>query len=83
MVIKQKIPLLRSSDVTFPCSIMWLADISVRMSQNRICLSKCPDIIVDPAPSDVTRSLHDEPANFVSVPVEGYSTFEFVLLEVM
>lgn len=27
-------------------------------------------MMVDPAPSDVTKSLHDEPANFVSVPVE-------------
>lgn len=70
MVIKQTIPLLRSSEVTFPCSIMWLADISVRMSQNRIRLSKCPDMMVEPAPSDVTRSLHDDPANLVSVPVE-------------
>lgn len=49
---------------------MWLADISVRTSQKRIRLSKCPEIIVDPAPSDVTRSLHDDPANFVSVPKE-------------
>lgn len=63
-------PLLRSRDVTLPCSIMWLADISVRTSQKRIRLSKCPEIIVDPAPSDVTRSLHDDPANFVSVPMK-------------
>lgn len=63
-------PLLRSSDVTLPWSIMWLADISVRTSQKRIRLSKCPEMIVDPAPSDVTRSLHDDPANFVSVPME-------------
>lgn len=61
-------PLLKSSDVTLPCSIIWLADISVRISQKRIRLSKCPEIIVEPAPSDVTRSLHDDPANFVSVP---------------
>lgn len=25
-------------------------------------------MMVEPAPSDVTRSLHDDPANFVSVP---------------
>lgn len=40
------------------------------MSQNRMLLSKWPEMMVDPAPSDVTKSLHDEPANFVSVPVE-------------
>ena len=33
-------------------------------------LSKCPEMIVEPAPSDVTRSLQDDPANLVSVPVD-------------
>lgn len=62
------VPLLRSSDVTLPWSMMWLADISVRMSQKRIRLSKCPEMMVEPAPSEVTRSLQDDPANLVSVP---------------
>ncbi|GBP49903.1 hypothetical protein EVAR_29516_1 [Eumeta japonica] len=59
----------RSSEVTFPCSMMWLAELSVRMSQKRIRLSEWPEMIVDPAPSEVTKSLQEEPANFVSVPV--------------
>lgn len=57
----------KSSDVIFPCSVISLEEQSVRVSQKRIFLSKCPLIIVEPEPSDVTRSLQHEPANLVSV----------------
>lgn len=57
----------KSNDVILPASTISLAEQSVRVSQNRIFLSKWPLMMVDPDPSVVTRSLQLEPANFVSM----------------
>lgn len=62
------LPFVRSSDVTFPWSrISLTSESALLVSQKRIFLSKWPLMIVEPAPSVVTRSLQLDPANFVSV----------------
>lgn len=59
----------KSSEVILPWSMMSLEPDSVLVSQNLMVLSKWPLIMVDPDPSDVTRSLQLEPVNLVSTPV--------------
>lgn len=69
-------PFDKSSDVIFPGNTISLAEQSVRVSQKRIFLSKWPEIIVDPEPSVMTKSLQLEPANFVSMPEKSSSLGE-------
>lgn len=64
----KKLPLDKSSDVIFPGNTISFEEQSVRVSQKRIFLSKWPEIMVEPDPSVMTRSLQLEPANFVSTP---------------
>ena len=72
MIIKKffffLLPLDRSNEVTFPLRRISLALDSDLVSQNRIFLSKWPLMMVEPALSEVTKSLQLEPANFVSMP---------------
>lgn len=65
---KRNSPRDKSSEVTFPSNKMSFELDSALVSQNLILWSKWPLIIVEPAPSEVTRSLQLEPANFVSIP---------------
>lgn len=65
----ENLPRDKSSEVTFPSNKMSFELDSALVSQNLILWSKWPLIIVEPAPSEVTRSLQLEPANFVSIPV--------------
>lgn len=75
------LPRDRSSDVIFPCNRISSEVESDLVSQNLILLSKWPLIIVEPEPSDVTRSLQLDPANFVSIPFNKMNADILVLVK--
>ena len=58
----------RSNEVILPFRAISFVLDSDRVSQNRILRSKWPLMILVPNPSDVTKSLHADPANMVFVP---------------
>lgn len=66
------LPLESEREVILPWSGTSLADCSVRVSQNRIFLSKCPEIMVVAALSEGTKSLQLDPANIVRTPGEEH-----------
>lgn len=67
--LSTSLPLPMSSDVTLACTKISRTLKSALESQQRIFLSQCPLMIADPALSDTTKSLQQDPANFVSIPL--------------